>query len=286
MHRSTCPHTPQQNGITERKNRHLVETVRTLLLGANMPVHYWGDAILTACYLINEMLSSLKNKVPYSILFPKEPLFHITSRVFGCVCFVHDMSPSLHKLSARSIKCVFLGYSRLQKGYQCYSPETKKYYMTAHVTFFEQSPFFPTTTCDSNFVQHVLPIPFIESPAPIVQNIVSNPTEPLAPPIFTYQRRNQMASPILQGESSFEGDSPSSLGTTTPDHDDLNWPIAIRRGTRSTRKPHPIYNFLSYHRVSPSYFSFISFVSSITIPKTVKEALDHSGWRQAMISKM
>jgi len=69
--------------------------------------------------------SSLKNKVPYSILFPKEPLFHITPRVFGCVCFVHDMSPGLDKLSARSIKCV-LGYSRLQKGYRCYSPEIKE----------------------------------------------------------------------------------------------------------------------------------------------------------------
>jgi len=95
-----------------------------------------------------------------------------------------------------------------------------------------------------------------------------------------------MARPILQGESSFEGHSPSSPGTTTLDHDDLNWPIDIRKGTRSTRNPHPIYNFLSYHRVSPSYFSFISSVSSITIPKIVKEALDHPGWRQAMISEM
>jgi len=287
LHQSTCPHTPQQNGIAERKNKHLVEIARTLLLGANMPIHYWGDAILTACYLINRMSSSsLKNKVPYSILFPKEPLFHITPRVFGCLCFVHDMCPGLDKLSARSIKCVFLGYSRLQKGYRCYSPDTKKYYMTAHVTFVEQSTFFPTTTCDSNSIQHVLPIPFIESPAPIVQNTVPDPIESLSPPIITYQRRNQMARPILQGESSFEGHSPSSPGTTTPDHDDLNWPIAICKGTRSTRNPHPIYNFLSYHKVSPSYFSFISFVSSITIPKTVKEALDHPGWRQAMISEM
>ncbi|RDY02003.1 hypothetical protein CR513_14591, partial [Mucuna pruriens] len=35
--------------------------------------------------------------------------------VFGCICFVHDVSPSRDKLSARAIKCVFLGYSRLQK---------------------------------------------------------------------------------------------------------------------------------------------------------------------------
>ncbi|RDY05488.1 hypothetical protein CR513_10676, partial [Mucuna pruriens] len=53
---------------------------------------------------------------------------------------------------------------------------------------------------------------------------------------------------------------------------------------RSTRNPHPIY--LSYHRLSPSYFSFVSSVSSITIPKSVYEALNHPGWRQAMIVEM
>jgi len=42
-----------------------------------------------------------------------------------------------------------------------------------------------------------------------------------------------------------------------------------------TRNPHPIYNFLSYHHQSLSYCSIISFVSSINIPKNVKEILDY-----------
>jgi len=116
----------------ERKNRHLVEIARTLLLGAHIPLHHWGDALWTACFLINRMpSSSLNHKVPVFILFPDNPLFHIPSRVFDCVCFVHDLSPGLAKLYARALKCVFLGYSRLQKGYRCYYPETKKYYMSA-----------------------------------------------------------------------------------------------------------------------------------------------------------
>jgi len=41
LHQSTCPYTPQQNGIAEWKNRHLVETARTLLLGAHVPCHNW-----------------------------------------------------------------------------------------------------------------------------------------------------------------------------------------------------------------------------------------------------
>jgi len=57
LHQSTCPHTPQQNGVVERKSRHLVETARTLLLGTNVLIHHLGDAILTACYLVSRMPS-------------------------------------------------------------------------------------------------------------------------------------------------------------------------------------------------------------------------------------
>ena len=132
LHQSTCPHTPQQNGIAERKNRHLLETARSLMLNSNVPIHHWGDAVLTACFLINRMpSSSLENQIPHSLVFPHDPLFHVSPKVFGCTCFVHDLSPGLDKLSARSVKCVFLGYSRLQKGYKCYSPTMRRYYMSA-----------------------------------------------------------------------------------------------------------------------------------------------------------
>ena len=80
---------------------HLVETPRTLLLHANVLVRHWGDAVLTVYFLINRMpSSSIKNKIPYSILFPKEPLFHVDPRIFGCTCFVHNLSPGLDKLAA------------------------------------------------------------------------------------------------------------------------------------------------------------------------------------------
>jgi len=66
-----------------------------------------GDVIITNCFLINGMSSSLYNKVPNSILFPSEPLFHISPRAFSFICFVHNMSLGLDKLSANAIKCVF-----------------------------------------------------------------------------------------------------------------------------------------------------------------------------------
>jgi len=113
LHQTSCAYTPQQNGVAERKNRHLMETTRTLLIHGEVPEHFWGDAILTAYYLINRMPSSvLKNNIPHSILFPHEPLHPLPLRVFGFTCFVHKFSHVLDKLSPRSHKCVFLGFTR------------------------------------------------------------------------------------------------------------------------------------------------------------------------------
>jgi transposase InsO family protein len=55
QHQSTCPNTPQQNGIAERKNRHLLEVARAIMFESNVPKFLWGDAVLTASYLINRM---------------------------------------------------------------------------------------------------------------------------------------------------------------------------------------------------------------------------------------
>ena len=55
QHQSTCRDTPQQNGIAERKNCHLLEIARSITFSIHVPKYLWGDAILTACYLINRM---------------------------------------------------------------------------------------------------------------------------------------------------------------------------------------------------------------------------------------
>ncbi|KAJ9672937.1 hypothetical protein PVL29_026268 [Vitis rotundifolia] len=164
LHQSSCAHTPQQNGVAECKNRHLVETARTILLHSNVPFRFWGDAVLTACYLINRMPSSvLHDRIPHSLLFPDQPLYFLPPRVFGCTCFVHILTPGQDKLSAKAMKCLFVGYSRLQKGYRCYSLETHRYFISADVTFFEDSPFFSTTS-ESLPVSKVLPIPIVSPP--------------------------------------------------------------------------------------------------------------------------
>ena len=54
----TAPYTPQQNGRAERKNRYLTEMTRSMLIDANMPNKYWGEALLTANHLQNRLPTS------------------------------------------------------------------------------------------------------------------------------------------------------------------------------------------------------------------------------------
>nr|GEV78117.1 ribonuclease H-like domain-containing protein [Tanacetum cinerariifolium] len=45
--------TPQQNGVTERRNRTLIEAARPMLADAKLPVTFWAEAVNTACYVQN-----------------------------------------------------------------------------------------------------------------------------------------------------------------------------------------------------------------------------------------
>ena len=87
----------------------------------NVPKHFWVDVVSKACFFINRMpLSVLNWATPYHQLFPNNPLFPIELKVFGCTCFVQDVFPQVSKLDSKSLKCIFLGYSRVKKGYRCY----------------------------------------------------------------------------------------------------------------------------------------------------------------------
>jgi len=86
--------------------------------------------------------SVLNNNIPHSILFPHEPLHLLPLNVFRYSCFAHNFGPSLAKLFARSHKCVFLGFTKSQKGYKCFSPSLNNYFTSANVTFIESSFLF------------------------------------------------------------------------------------------------------------------------------------------------
>ena len=146
VHQTTCPYTSQQNGVAERKHRHLLDMVRTLLLAMRVPQYLWCEAVLTATYLVNRLPSAaLGGAVPLQRLTPAADIFSLPPRVFGCTVFVQDHTPGLSKLAPRARKGVFVGYSRTQKGYRVYFPDQHQYVTSADVTFHEDIPYFTST---------------------------------------------------------------------------------------------------------------------------------------------
>ena len=103
----SCPHTPQQNGITERKNQHILDVTRTLLLDASVALTFWDEIVRTMVFLINCQFSPiLQNDSPYFHLFQKQPNLS-TLHTFGCVCFVHLPLLERNKFSTQSVHYVF-----------------------------------------------------------------------------------------------------------------------------------------------------------------------------------
>ncbi|CAL2244753.1 unnamed protein product [Prunus armeniaca] len=93
IHQTTTPFTHQQNGVSECKNRQLLEVVCSFMLDMSVPHHLWGHGVLVEAYLINCTSSQVLDfKTPLDVLCAHTSLVSIsklTSKVFGCVGYVH-----------------------------------------------------------------------------------------------------------------------------------------------------------------------------------------------------
>lgn len=204
IHRLSCPHTSEQNGLVERRHRHVVETGLTLLSQSSVPLHYWHFAYETAVYLINRMPSrNLSNKSPFEHLFSRKPDYSFL-RVFGSQCFPHLRPYNKHKMEFRSVACVFLGYSPSHYGYRCLDTTTGRIYIARHVRFNEHKfPFQSKNSSDQDTSKSPTD-PYVSSyptdqpteDTPLMQNLQNSPD-----PLRTYyrQRRKQpVTEPVVQ----------------------------------------------------------------------------------------
>jgi hypothetical protein len=134
-HQYTIPKTPEQNGVSERMNRTLVETVRSMLADSRLPHRFWAEALSTAAYLINRSpTKTLDGKTPFQAWYGKKPnVNHL--RVFGCSAYIHVPKDKRKKLDPKAKKCIFLGYGTSRKGYRLYNWKTSGIIHSRDVVF-------------------------------------------------------------------------------------------------------------------------------------------------------
>ncbi|CAM8987559.1 unnamed protein product [Rhodiola kirilowii] len=299
IHQSSCPYTPQQNGLAERKHRHILEVARAIMFEAGLPKHFWGDSILTAKHIINRLPTPvLQRKSPWEMLFGEKP--HVNHlRVFGCSCYVSTHTHTRDKFDPRELECVFLGYPVGQKGYKMFCLSTQQIMVSRHVIFRENvfpykrnvqcqksqfpTPAVPVISDDLSFNDEDLVVHHHSDESVLFDT--DNPNDP----VF-YDVENLDVQ--VEGNSTVPIEEMPQLTTT-----DLSVPL--RQSTRLrkphvwfkdyicstvTKKtsPHKIDQFLSYSKCAPHHRVFALQITNLKEPTSFTQASKDAKWVEAM----
>jgi hypothetical protein len=134
-HYSTS-YTPQQNGVVERRNQTVVGMARALLKQRRMPAVFWGEAVVTAIYILNRSpTKALNGRTSYEAWHGHKPaVSHL--RVFGCLAFGKELG-HISKLDERSTPGLFIGYAEGSKTYRILDLKTQRVHTTRDVVFDE-----------------------------------------------------------------------------------------------------------------------------------------------------
>ena len=120
-HEFSTKYTPEQNCLLERKNRTLIDMVRSMLSEYNVSQRFWSEAINTTCYYSNQLYCHGKlEKTPYELLNERKPNIAYF-RVFGCKCYILKKGTRLSKFQSKCDEGFLLGYSSNSKAYRVYN---------------------------------------------------------------------------------------------------------------------------------------------------------------------
>lgn len=120
--------------MAERRNRTLLDMVRSMLSYSTLPISFWGYALQTAIYILNVVPSKSVPETPYELWTRQKPsLQHL--RIFGCPA--HVLKGKTEKMESRSETCIFMGYPKGTKGYYFYSHSDLKVFVSTNASFLE-----------------------------------------------------------------------------------------------------------------------------------------------------
>ncbi|GJV26335.1 retrotransposon protein, putative, ty1-copia subclass [Tanacetum coccineum] len=132
-------YTPQHNGVSERRNRTLLDMVRSMMSQTTLPKSFWDYALESAVRILNMVPTKKVDKTLYEVWHGQAPKFSYL-KVWGCETLVKcDTLTKPDKLEPRSIKCIFVGYPKETIGYSFYYPPENKVFVARNAEFLENS---------------------------------------------------------------------------------------------------------------------------------------------------
>nr|GEY39794.1 zinc finger, CCHC-type [Tanacetum cinerariifolium] len=97
--------------------------INSMLSYSGLSQRFWGEAMLTACYLLNRVPNKMNRNTPYKLWTKKKPNLNYL-KVWGCRAAVRLPDPKLKTLGERGIECIFVGYAEHSKAFRFYVIET------------------------------------------------------------------------------------------------------------------------------------------------------------------
>nr|GEV03156.1 hypothetical protein [Tanacetum cinerariifolium] len=135
----TPPYTSQHNGVSERRNRTLLDMFRSMMSQTTLPKSFWDYALETAARILNMVPTKKVEKTPYEVWHGKVPKLSYL-KVWGCEALVkRDTLTKPDKLEPRSIKCIFVGYPKEMMRYSFYYPPENKVLVARNAEFLENN---------------------------------------------------------------------------------------------------------------------------------------------------
>ena len=130
----TTPGTPQQNGVAERRNKTLLEIVRSMMSYLTLPISFWGYALNTTIHLLNLVPSKYFAKTPMELWSGCKPSMRYL-HIWGCPAHVLKGKPD--KLEPKSEVCLLVGYPKETRGYLFYSHKDNNVFVSKNAKFLE-----------------------------------------------------------------------------------------------------------------------------------------------------
>ncbi|GJY23092.1 zinc finger, CCHC-type containing protein [Tanacetum coccineum] len=96
--------------------------VNSMLSYSRLSEGFWGEAMLTACYLLNRVPNKNNKITPYELWYKKQPNLSYL-HVWGCRAVVRLPEPKKKNLGEKGIDCIFIGYAEHSKAYRFYDPK-------------------------------------------------------------------------------------------------------------------------------------------------------------------